>query len=79
MTEARLLKLVGKRIRQLRLERGFTQEQMTRFGLDYKYYQRIEYGEKNLSLRTLLKIARAFDMSISELLALDTTDQPKRV
>ena len=71
MTEARLLKLVGKRIRQLRLERGFTQEQMTRFGLDYKYYQRIEYGEKNLSLRTLYKIARAFDMTISELLNIE--------
>jgi transcriptional regulator with XRE-family HTH domain len=71
MTEARLLKLVGKRIRQLRIERGFTQEQMTRFGIDYKYYQRIEYGEKNLSLRTLYKIARAFDMPISELLKIE--------
>jgi len=71
MTEARLLKLVGKRIRQLRLERGFTQEQMTRFGLDYKYYQRIEYGQKNLSLRTLHKIARAFETSISELLRIE--------
>jgi len=71
MTEARLLKVVGKRIRDLRVERGLTQEQMTRFGLDYKYYQRIEYGEKNLSLRTLYKIARAFDISISELLKID--------
>jgi transcriptional regulator with XRE-family HTH domain len=44
---------------------------MTRFGLDYKYYQRIEYGEKNLSLRTLLKIARAFDMTVSDLLKFD--------
>ena len=71
MTEARLLKLVGKRIRQLRIERGFTQEQMTRFGMDYKYYQRIEYGEKNLSLRTLYKIAKAFDMTISELVKIE--------
>jgi transcriptional regulator with XRE-family HTH domain len=71
MTETRLLKLVGKRIRQLRVERGLTQEQMTRFGLDYKYYQRIEYGQKNLSLRTLYKIAKAFDISISELLNID--------
>jgi transcriptional regulator with XRE-family HTH domain len=68
MTEARLLKLVGKRIRQLRIERGLTQEQMTRFGLDYKYYQRIEYGDRNLSLRTLHKIAKAFDIPITELL-----------
>ena len=44
---------------------------MTRFGLDYKYYQRIEYGEKNLSLRTLYKIAKAFGMSISELLNIE--------
>jgi transcriptional regulator with XRE-family HTH domain len=71
MTEARLLKLVGKRIRQLRLEHGFTQEQMTRFGLDYKYYQRIEYGEKNLSLRTFYKISKAFGISISELVNIE--------
>ena len=71
MTEARLLKLVGKRIRQLRIERGLTQEQMTRFGRDYKYYQQIEYGQKNLSLRTLYKIAKAFGMPISELLKIE--------
>jgi transcriptional regulator with XRE-family HTH domain len=64
---------VGKRIRQLRLQRGLTQEQMARFGIDYKYYQQIEYGEKNLSLRTLYKVAKAFDMPISELQIEDQT------
>ena len=42
-----------------------------RLGIDYKYYQRIEYGEKNLSLRMLYKIAKAFDMTISDLLKIE--------
>jgi transcriptional regulator with XRE-family HTH domain len=52
MTDKRLMKLVGHRVRQLRLERNLTQEDMGRFGFEYRYYQRIEYGEKNLSLKT---------------------------
>jgi transcriptional regulator with XRE-family HTH domain len=55
MTDERLMKLVGKRARQLRKAKSLTQEDMSRFGFEYRYYQRIEYGEKNLSLKTLNK------------------------
>jgi hypothetical protein len=48
------------RVRQLRLARGLKQEGMCRFGFEYKYYQRIEYGQKNLSLKNLNKLAKAF-------------------
>jgi transcriptional regulator with XRE-family HTH domain len=68
MTDKRLMKLVGRRVRQLRLEREFTQEEMGRFGFEYRYYQRIEYGEKNLSLKTLNKLAKAFGVHVSALL-----------
>jgi transcriptional regulator with XRE-family HTH domain len=71
MTDERFLKLVGKRVRELRLARGLKQEDMCRFGFEYKYYQRIEYGQKNLSLKTLNKLSKAFGVPPSELLRLD--------
>ena len=63
-----LMKLVGKRVRLLRLERNLTQEDMSRFGFEYRYFQRIEYGEKNLSLKTLNKLAKAFRVPVADLL-----------
>lgn len=62
------MKSVGERARQLRTEKGLRQEDMCQFGFEYKYYQRIEYGEKNLTLKTLNKLAKAFDIPFSELL-----------
>mgnify|MGYP000871709449 CR=1 FL=1 len=67
MTDEDLKSLLGKRIRQLRLERGLKQEEMCQFGFEYKYYQRIEYGEKNLSLKTLNRLSKAFQIEIAEL------------
>jgi len=67
MTDKRLMELLGKRVRQLRIERRLKQEEMCRFGFDYKYYQRIEYGEKNLTLKSLNKLAKAFGVPMSEL------------
>jgi len=71
MTDERLMKQVGKRVRELRLSRGLKQEEMCRFGFEYKYYQRIEYGQKNLSLRTLNRLAKAFGLPVSELFRFD--------
>lgn len=67
MTDERLIKQLGKRVRELRLSRGLKQEEMCKFGFEYKYYQRIEYGQKNLSLKTLNKLAKAFGVSVAEL------------
>ena len=67
MTDERLMKQVGKRVRELRLARGLKQEEMCRFGFEYKYYQRIEYGQKNLSLKTLNNLAKAFGIAVAEL------------
>ena len=61
------MKQVGKRVRELRLSHGLKQEEMCKYGFEYKYYQRIEYGQKNLSLKTLNKMAQAFGVPVSEL------------
>ncbi len=71
MTDKRLMQLVGKRVRELRIARGLKQEDMCQFGFDYKYYQRIEYGEKNLTLKTLNKLAKGLGVPVSELFHFD--------
>ena len=71
MTDERLLRLVGKRVRELRLAKGLRQEDMCQFGFEYKYYQRIEYGQKNLSLKTLNKLSKAFRVPISKLFEIE--------
>ena len=60
-----------RRIIQLRSERNLTQEDMQQFELSLRQYQRIEKGEtKNITLANLYKIAKAFNVSLSDLLDL---------
>ena len=59
----------GKRVRDLRKSRGWTQEQMAHTtGLHWSYIGQAERGERNLTLLTLSVIAKAFKMKVSELL-----------
>ena len=65
----RLAKGLRHKINQLRQSKGLTQEQMQDFELNLRQFQRIESGEtKNITLSNLFKIAKAFHISISELL-----------
>lgn len=60
-----------ERVVSLRHQKGFTQEDMQTLGLSLRQYQRIESGEtENITLANLYRIAHAFDISVSELLAL---------
>jgi transcriptional regulator with XRE-family HTH domain len=64
---------LGKRIRQLRMRTGLSQEKMAaRAGLDRTYYAGIERGERNPSVKQLAKIATALDVPIGALF--DTPD-----
>ncbi|MDD5505920.1 MAG: helix-turn-helix transcriptional regulator [Candidatus Omnitrophica bacterium] len=54
-----LKKELGKRIRQLRKVKGWTQEVLAeKADMDYKYLGAIERGEKNLTLTNIEKISR---------------------
>jgi transcriptional regulator with XRE-family HTH domain len=68
--EARIL--LGRRIKALRLRQELTQEALgERARLNYKYLWAIERGERNLSLKQLLKIAQALDVEPQELLLVE--------
>lgn len=52
--------LLGKKIRQLRLANGWTQEDLaTKAGLHSTYIGGVERGERNVGLDNILKLARA--------------------
>ena len=59
-------KKLGKRIKELRLDRELTQEDMMDLGFAYRFYQRIEAG-KPIHMKTVLKIADAFGVKVDEL------------
>jgi DNA-binding XRE family transcriptional regulator len=62
-----LLKL-GKRVRALRLDQGWTQEELAhRSGLNRSYMSEVERGRSDVSLSTLQKIARSLGISLAEL------------
>jgi transcriptional regulator with XRE-family HTH domain len=62
------LRDVGRRIAELRPEADLTQEQLaTRAGIGWKYQQQIELGYENLTLKTLVKYADLFGVTLSEL------------
>lgn len=68
MTDERLLKLMGRRVHDLRKKAKLTQEDMMSYGFERRYYQRIESGTVNLSLKSLNKLAKVFGLSVAELM-----------
>lgn len=62
-----LAKRLGWRLRQLRLARGLRQRDLETRGISYKYYQRIEAGKANLTLKSLERLAAALCVAVEEL------------
>lgn len=62
--------LFGSRVRQLRTERGWSQEEFAhRAGIDRSYMGGVERGERNVSLENICLIAVALGVSPGELFA----------
>ena len=60
--------LLGRKIRNLRKSKGWTQEELgASCSINYKYIGAIERGEENPSLSVLQKIAEGLGVEISEL------------
>ncbi|WP_236843298.1 helix-turn-helix domain-containing protein [Bradyrhizobium icense] len=63
-------KIVGRNVRRLRRQRGFTQEQLAfEAELDLTYIGGIERGKRNPSLLVMARIAEALSVSLPKLLA----------
>jgi transcriptional regulator with XRE-family HTH domain len=60
---------VGRRLRKLRKQRGWTQVQMAeQFGLDRSYLADVEHGKRNISIVNLEVIASGFGLTLSRFL-----------
>jgi transcriptional regulator with XRE-family HTH domain len=69
MADKKLLEAFGRRIKQLRTERGFSQEQLAeKTGFHRTYIGMVERGERNLSLSNVAVFAKFFGIGVSELL-----------
>ncbi|HJN18112.1 MAG TPA: helix-turn-helix transcriptional regulator [Armatimonadota bacterium] len=63
---ATIQEVIGARIRALRQEKGWTQEDLGgRADLDFTTIGGAERGEKSLSLNSLSRVAEALDVSIA--------------
>ena len=59
---------LGRRVRELRLKRGWTQAQLAkRVGLDRSYLGDVERGGRNVSAAKLELIAKGFGISLAKL------------
>lgn len=61
-------KQLGKRIRELRHNKGLSQEKFALLiDMDRTYFATVEMGKRNVSLKNIEKIANGLNISISEL------------
>lgn len=60
-----VLKAFGKRVRELRVERGMSQEELAHLsGLDRSYLGGVERGERNISLVNITKLEVSLGIKI---------------
>jgi transcriptional regulator with XRE-family HTH domain len=60
----------GDRLRQLRDERGYSQEYLAeRAGLHRNYVGGVERGERNVALENIVKLAKALSVKPGDLFA----------
>ena len=59
---------IGARIRELRTQRGISQEKFAmKIGMDRTYFASVELGKRNVSIVNIEKIANGLGVSLSEL------------
>ncbi|MDC6366705.1 MULTISPECIES: helix-turn-helix transcriptional regulator [Flavobacteriaceae] len=69
MTKEELKQKVGERIVELRARKGWSQSDLARAcGKDRQAMEKLENGKVNPTLYTLLEVAKALEVRLSELL-----------
>ncbi len=67
---------LGSRLRDLRTARGWTQEELARrAGLSKSYLSRIEDGDRQPSLASLLSLSQAFDIALASLFTVPAAEK----
>ena len=59
---------LGKKIKQLRMKKGLSQEKFAlEIGMDRTYFASVEAGKRNISICNIKKIEDGLEISLSEL------------
>lgn len=70
---------IGKRIKELRNLRGFSQEELAdRAGIDRTYVNSVENGKRNVSIVNIEKIANALGCTLQEFFTTENFTNKKR-
>ena len=76
----KLLKILAKRVRAARKERGETAREVAeRAGLSLRFYSQLEAGEANIAIGRLAAVADALQLTLSELLAESAEPAPRAI
>lgn len=71
-----MAKLLGARIRQLRRQRAWSQENLAyKAGMNTSYLGQVERGEKSPTVDSLEKISSALDVDLEELFAFGSVSE----
>lgn len=71
MEKGDFLRDLGFRLRQIRIEKGWTLEQVEEHGWNnWRHLQLIETGKKNVTIWTLKKLSQTYDMELVEMIRL---------
>ncbi|MEK7214476.1 MAG: helix-turn-helix transcriptional regulator [Chloroflexota bacterium] len=70
-----VLQRIARRVREMRTRQHLTQEAVAAGArLAVRHLQKVEAGEVNITVRSLVRIASALDVDVSELLRPDDAD-----
>lgn len=68
----------ARRIRELREARGLRQDELEMHGIAWKSMQKLEYGQTDPKVSTMLKLAEAFGLDLAALLDFDRAVVPTK-
>lgn len=77
MDKSEILKKIGKRIKEVRLQKGISQADLVGKmdgNIDPTNISRIEAGRTNPTVITLYRIAEAMDMKLADLVNFESTE-----
>lgn len=82
MDKSELLKIIGKRIQDLRNSKGLSQVDLVgkiEGNIDTTNISRIESGRTNPTIHTLYRISQALEVPLTELVAIDSLKEEKKL